>query len=49
MVPRNSTAGSSFFVKRTIITFLAQVETLETLWADDNAITDFPRSVLHLR
>eukprot|EP00752_Nemacystus_decipiens_P006856 g6158.t1 len=28
---------------------LGKVGTLETLWADDNAITDFPRSVLQLK
>ncbi|CAN0585630.1 unnamed protein product, partial [Ectocarpus sp. 12 AP-2014] len=26
-----------------------KVGTLETLWVDDNAITDFPRSVLQLK
>eukprot|EP00903_Cladosiphon_okamuranus_P011936 g11210.t1 len=28
---------------------LGKVGTLETLWADDNAITDFPRSILQLK
>eukprot|EP00904_Undaria_pinnatifida_P004218 jgi/Undpi1/13798/HiC_scaffold_9.g03449.m1 len=28
---------------------LGKVETLETLWADDNAVPDFPRSILRLK